>query len=132
MLTCLLIRLALAQTFCLQCGVLALDEPTTNLDAYNVKSFAKALNAIISRRSKQRNFQLILITHDENFVEELGQRDCADAYYRWGAQKKGGRASNRAPPVRSCPHLNSHGLLCRVYKDAQNHSRIKMQSFRDS
>ena len=28
----LLIRLALAETFCLQCGVLALDEPTTNLD----------------------------------------------------------------------------------------------------
>lgn len=81
-LTCLLIRLALAQTFCLQCGVLALDEPTTNLDAFNVKSFAKALNAIISKRSLQRNFQLILITHDEQFVEELGMRGAADHYYR--------------------------------------------------
>lgn len=33
MLACLIIRLALAETFCLNCGILALDEPTTNLDA---------------------------------------------------------------------------------------------------
>jgi NADH dehydrogenase FAD-containing subunit len=31
-LACLIIRLALAETFCLNCGILALDEPTTNLD----------------------------------------------------------------------------------------------------
>ena len=46
----LLIRLALAETFCLQCGVLALDEPTTNLDQANIRAFAKALNVIISKR----------------------------------------------------------------------------------
>lgn len=34
-LACLVIRLALAETFCLSCGILALDEPTTNLDAAN-------------------------------------------------------------------------------------------------
>lgn len=34
-LACLVIRLALAETFCLNCGILALDEPTTNLDADN-------------------------------------------------------------------------------------------------
>lgn len=39
----LVIRLALAETFCLNCGILALDEPTTNLDRYNVESFANAL-----------------------------------------------------------------------------------------
>jgi energy-coupling factor transporter ATP-binding protein EcfA2 len=32
-LACLVIRLALAETFCLNCGILALDEPTTNLDS---------------------------------------------------------------------------------------------------
>lgn len=42
-LACLLIRLALAETFCLNCGILALDEPTTNLDRNNVESFANAL-----------------------------------------------------------------------------------------
>lgn len=78
----LLIRLALAETFCLQCGVLALDEPTTNLDEANIKSFAKALNAIIEKRREQQNFQLILITHDDQFVEKIGKRSHADYYYR--------------------------------------------------
>jgi DNA repair protein RAD50 len=39
----LIIRLALAETFCLNCGVLALDEPTTNLDRENIESLAFAL-----------------------------------------------------------------------------------------
>ena len=33
-----------------QCGVLALDEPTTNLDQANIRAFAKALNNIINKR----------------------------------------------------------------------------------
>ncbi len=78
----LLIRLALAETFCLQCGVLALDEPTTNLDSANVRAFAAALTEIINKRREQKNFQLILITHDEQFVEEIGKRAHADYYYR--------------------------------------------------
>ena len=40
----LIIRLALAETFCLNCGVLALDEPTTNLDRENIESLAYALD----------------------------------------------------------------------------------------
>jgi hypothetical protein len=39
----LVIRLALAETFCLNCGILALDEPTTNLDTPNAESLATAL-----------------------------------------------------------------------------------------
>ncbi len=39
----LIIRLALAETFCLNCGILALDEPTTNLDKENIESLAHAL-----------------------------------------------------------------------------------------
>jgi len=78
----LLIRLALAETFCLNCGVLALDEPTTNLDSKNIEALAYALNQIITRRKKQENFQLILITHDSEFVEKLGQREHTDGYYR--------------------------------------------------
>lgn len=78
----LLIRLALAETFCLNCGVLALDEPTTNLDSKNIEALAFALNQIITRRKKQENFQLILITHDAEFVEKLGQREHTDGYYR--------------------------------------------------
>ena len=64
----LLIRLALADTFCTQCAVLALDEPTTNLDHKNITAFAQALNQIIEKRRDQTNFQLIIITHDETSV----------------------------------------------------------------
>jgi len=120
-LACLLIRLALAETFCLKCGVLALDEPTTNLDEANIKSFAQALSNIIVKRCVplcsstrspaypclivfyrvrtrflnanlilcgvtcrrgQKNFQLLLITHDDEFVEKIGKRANCDYYYR--------------------------------------------------
>ncbi|KAJ3042473.1 DNA repair protein rad50 [Rhizophlyctis rosea] len=42
-LTSLIIRLALAETFCINCGILALDEPTTNLDRDNIESLADSL-----------------------------------------------------------------------------------------
>lgn len=64
-LACIVIRLALAETFCLNCGILALDEPTTNLDDANKGGLAHALARLIVGRSKQQNFQLICITHDE-------------------------------------------------------------------
>lgn len=35
-LACIIIRLALAECFCEQCGLLTLDEPTTNLDRANI------------------------------------------------------------------------------------------------
>jgi DNA repair protein RAD50 len=64
----IVIRLALAETFCINCGCIALDEPTVNLDHRTKKGLAVALAQIIASRSQQRNFQLILITHDEEFV----------------------------------------------------------------
>ena len=71
-LAAIVIRLALAETFCLNCGILALDEPTTNLDDANKAGLAHALARIIIGRSKQQNFQLICITHDEvPFVTKL-------------------------------------------------------------
>lgn len=39
----IIVRLALAESFSTNCGLLALDEPTTNLDRENVSSLAKAL-----------------------------------------------------------------------------------------
>lgn len=41
----LIIRMALAETFCKNCGVLALDEPTTNLDEANADNLAEAISA---------------------------------------------------------------------------------------
>lgn len=81
-LACLVIRLALAESFCTDCGILALDEPTTNLDRTNITSLALALRAIIETRRYQNNFQLILITHDEEFIEMIGARDFCSEYFK--------------------------------------------------
>lgn len=90
----IVIRLALAETFgvnwygetlvfvscrevCFTCsplflsGCIALDEPTVNLDHPNKKGLAIALSQIVQARSQQRNFQLLLITHDEEFVSMM-------------------------------------------------------------
>ncbi|KAJ3255799.1 DNA repair protein rad50 [Boothiomyces macroporosus] len=81
-LACIIIRLALAETFCLHCGILTLDEPTTNLDKENISSLAKSLCGIIESRQNQRNFQLIVITHDEDFMQLIGKGEYTDYYYR--------------------------------------------------
>jgi DNA repair exonuclease SbcCD ATPase subunit len=39
----LIIRMALAETFSSKCGVLALDEPTTNLDEDNIASLSDTI-----------------------------------------------------------------------------------------
>nr|ACH87544.1 Rad50 [Platynereis dumerilii]ACH87548.1 Rad50 [Platynereis dumerilii] len=85
----LIIRLALAETFCLNCGILALDEPTTNLDRENIESLAGALVDIIKSRSGQSNFQLVVITHDEDFVELLGRSDYVDYFFKVKKNKNG-------------------------------------------
>ncbi len=94
-----MIRLALAESFCLSCGILALDEPTTNLDRDNKEGLAKAIAesvqfpsvvfpfkalslpcvvgnspfSIIDSKREQTNFQLIVITHEADFVEMLAR-----------------------------------------------------------
>lgn len=72
-LACLLIRVALALTFSHNCGILALDEPTTNLDKENVYSLCETLGTMIQNRRAEKSFQLIIITHDEDFIKTLSQ-----------------------------------------------------------
>lgn len=78
----IIIRIALAECFCLNFGMIALDEPTTNLDDENIESLAKSLHEIIKERSVQRNFQLIIITHDEKFLRCMNAVDFTDHYYK--------------------------------------------------
>lgn len=68
----LVVRIALSQAFCCDCGILALDEPTTNLDSENIYSLGQALTELIHTRKGHSNFQLIIITHDEQFVRQIG------------------------------------------------------------
>lgn len=67
----LIIRIVLAETFSANCGVLALDEPTTNLDKKNIASLVTALQHIVTERAQQRNFMLLIITHDNEFIKML-------------------------------------------------------------
>lgn len=62
--------------------IIALDEPTTNLDQDNIQALAKSLHAIIEARKSQANFQLIIITHDEEFLKHMGCSDFTEYYYR--------------------------------------------------
>ncbi|KAI4479172.1 hypothetical protein M0804_011311 [Polistes exclamans] len=86
----IIIRLALAETFCKDCGILALDEPTTNLDEENANSLANALNMIVKSRSQyQKNFQLIVISHDEKFLVKLAQLNNSCGYYELYRKENG-------------------------------------------
>lgn len=78
----LIIRMALAETFSANCGILALDEPTTNLDCENVESLSTALADIVNTRMVQKNFQLLVITHDDEFLERLSKVEKLELYYR--------------------------------------------------
>lgn len=78
----IIIRLALAECFGVNCGLIALDEPTTNLDRDNIRSLAESLHDIINSRRQQSNFQLIVITHDEDFLRYMKCADFCDNYYR--------------------------------------------------
>lgn len=78
----IIIRLALAESFGVGCGLIALDEPTTNLDRDNIRSLAESLHSIINARKAQANFQLIVITHDEEFLRHMRCSDFCDHFYR--------------------------------------------------
>jgi DNA repair protein RAD50 len=78
----IIIRLALAECFGVRCGLIALDEPTTNLDRDNIRALAESLSSIIRIRRQQANFQLIVITHDEEFLRYMNCADFCDYYYR--------------------------------------------------
>lgn len=75
MLASILIRIALSDVFCDKCSIIALDEPTTNLDVLKVENLGDMLAQILQARSgvSHKNFQLIVITHDDRFVEHLRQ-----------------------------------------------------------
>eukprot|EP00914_Ancora_sagittata_P007248 GHVO01014323.1.p1 GENE.GHVO01014323.1~~GHVO01014323.1.p1 ORF type:complete len:641 (+),score=160.91 GHVO01014323.1:169-1923(+) len=85
----LIIRLALAESFCTNCGILALDEPTTNLDKANIEGLAQSLSDLIESKKAHSNFQLILITHDHEFVRALSRHDHANHFFNISKDSKG-------------------------------------------
>ena len=107
----IIIRLALAETFCSNWGwyliifkiylyfiiliivsrnwgVLALDEPTTNLDAFNIGGLVEALSNILEEKKDDNNFQLIIITHDQEFINLIAKEHW-DCYWKVSKNEKG-------------------------------------------
>jgi len=88
MLASIIIRLALSDSFGQNCGILALDEPTNALDVENIDALASSLVDIINERKNHSNFQLIIITHDENFLRKMGQANVMEYYWRVSRDSK--------------------------------------------
>ncbi|KAH0791515.1 DNA repair protein rad50 [Histomonas meleagridis] len=80
----IIVRLALAETFSINCGVIALDEPTTNLDQPNMQNLALELIKLVESRQKNagKPFQIIIITHCNQFVEQLMQSGFFNHFYQ--------------------------------------------------
>ncbi|KRX67771.1 putative aconitate hydratase, mitochondrial [Trichinella sp. T9] len=78
----IIIRIALAEVFSTNCGFMTLDEPTTNLDSKNSANLARALVDLLRVRSLEKHFQLILITHDDSFVEQITRFWPVEVFYR--------------------------------------------------
>lgn len=74
----LIIRMALAEAFSASSHILALDEPTTNLDRTHILNLAEAINEIIKRGEKSQ-LQLIIISHDLEFISMLNKH--TNEYY---------------------------------------------------
>ncbi|XP_026285243.1 DNA repair protein RAD50 isoform X1 [Frankliniella occidentalis] len=80
-LACLIIRMALSETFSMNCGILTLDEPTTNLDRQNIQSLCQAITEIVNDHEGSKNFQLIVITHDHEFLNAMATVDSFPHYW---------------------------------------------------
>ena len=58
----IVVRLALAETFCVNCGLLALDEPTTNLDDEGKKIYFKLMEQFSIKKG------IIVATNDKKDI----------------------------------------------------------------
>ncbi|ORM41773.1 DNA repair protein RAD50 [Babesia sp. Xinjiang] len=76
----LILRITLSESFCSNCNILALDEPTTNLDRDNIASLEASLAKLVNDCSI--DFQLVIITHDEPFARKMALKCSCEKYYK--------------------------------------------------
>uniref|UniRef100_A0A3B0MR88 DNA repair protein rad50, putative n=1 Tax=Theileria annulata TaxID=5874 RepID=A0A3B0MR88_THEAN len=79
-LSSLVVRMALIECFSTNCTILALDEPTTNLDKDNTQSLENSLSKLVNESNL--NFQLMIITHDEGFANKMATLCSCDKYIK--------------------------------------------------
>lgn len=84
MLASIIIRLALAEIFCASCKIIALDEPTTNLDHNNASSLASSLIKLLNDKMKPNGkpYQMIIITHNKEFYQEMLNNSGIEKFYQ--------------------------------------------------
>lgn len=125
----IIIRLALAETFCKNCGILALDEPTTNLDEENANSLADMLTKVVELRSRhQKNFQLIIISHDEKFLQKLADLNNHKQFHEL-YRKQNGMTTVK---ISDFNDMNSMGLLHIKSEDESDEEERRPNQFRES
>jgi DNA repair protein RAD50 len=81
----IIIRIALAQAFSSGVSILTLDEPTTNLDEANTEGLAESIATLVSQ---ERALQLIVISHDEAFIQKLKRLTGYATYFRLEKQAR--------------------------------------------
>ena len=78
MMASLVIRIALAQAFSGGAAVIALDEPTTNMDSFNAEGLADSISYLAKNYEK---LQLIIITHDQDFLRKIIRESPRESYF---------------------------------------------------
>lgn len=115
MLASLLIRIALAEVFAGMCSMIALDEPTTNLDEWKVEGMANVISDLIDARRRYdvngtlagREMQMVIITHDERLVNKLTLSCRPDYIYTLGKDEHGISFISKRFPDGSEKRVNS-------------------------
>ncbi|OMJ81185.1 hypothetical protein SteCoe_18411 [Stentor coeruleus] len=77
MMASLVVRIALAQAFSCGFSVIALDEPTTNMDSSNSEGLAECIAHLAEKHEK---LQLIIISHDQDFLKKIIRDSPRESY----------------------------------------------------
>lgn len=77
MMASLVVRIALAQAFSCGYSVIALDEPTTNMDSSNSEGLAECIAHLAEKHEK---LQLIIISHDQDFLKKIIRDSPRESY----------------------------------------------------
>ena len=102
-----------------------------NLDYENKRGLAIALAQIIASRAAQSNFQLVVITHDEDFVSMMKQElssqtgfNMPERYYQ--VSREQGHDGRFYSKINAIGKLTRDRSLFCLFDNAKNHSSLSI------